>query len=968
MLKAIPEGLNSLYHRMLTGALTSVDSALCRDILPLVCISSRPLTLQELSALVPGLTDLSESDLRGVFTNCGSFLSVQSSNSGLVILTFVHESAREFLTEAAQQTLFPSGIAQQHRVVLKQALRNIKELRRNIFNLAFPAVRVEEIVYPDPDPLAKLRYSCLHWLDHAGYLQQHDEWQSSEDEVLTSLIRHDLLHWLEVLGLTGGLPQGTAGFQRLSKFYRKRPGPGSERLRDLVDSARRFILYNKTCIETVPLQVYASALLFYGHGGNDEIERCYRHELDWVTLYPKSSSITWEQLAQKFSSGYVPMSMAFSPDGELLVTGNSKYIVKDDSYEYCVEIWDVMASHRIQYIQMDTSVTAVTFCSDGKRICVILSSGVVQMLEVGSGLCIGGFTHHRPITEASFSPNSKLAALHMPQFYCEIVKADSGDVVQSIDGVKSLRFSPDSQRAVTRLSGDRVALWLIGSTTPLWTVSIPARHLCFFGGHNIAVRCWKDIITIRSVADGTEITSWPCHSSAGSMVWLRKGYSHLSWCGIDEMKVYDETGKLCIQSLPTTVEFQLSSQCEGDSLAYSIFTHSLAWAGDSWIWYWDLQMSRPEFIHDNTPEASSRRATELLFSADDTGYTQLAALIGSRIQLRRLRDGEVIDTHVDSRPISPEYAFSPDGKKLAVWDYGHFWVRDTRTGATTPEEHIVQLRGPLSFSPDSHYVALPCGDSGVQLWDLEEQKVTHTIAQPASIVAFSHDNQRLAIAYCGHIEVWTVSPLERTHTMDVDYDPLREDRASTNFMLAAFSPDDQLLAIATYGCVSVWALGDTEPRWEFPWNSDDMSQHRSIALSSDHSKVAVTYDFRVWVWYLGYADTTQALYIEIPHKTRSCRFSADGKRLLVNGGAVLIPSLTDENDEELKRAQDEITYQGLGLSDDCVWITKDGDKVLYLPEEYRPQDHPRESWSGEIAFTESMVAIGTGRIHILRFL
>ncbi|KAM0550289.1 hypothetical protein ACHAPJ_008959 [Fusarium lateritium] len=255
ILEAIPPGLNDLYQRMFTGALASADGHLCKEILPLVSVASRPLTLDELRALVPGVGELSDAELRGVIANCGSFLGIQGDNYNSAFVAFIHESAREYLTDVAQTTTFPAGISHQHRIIFRQALLNIKELTRNIYGLPSPGTSIDEIQTPVPDPLSRLRYSCHHWLDHADHIQQHENWETCDDQAIESFICNDLLHWIEVLSLTERLPEGTAVFQRLSRFYRTNSRSNSQQATKLVEEARRFILYNKFGIEIAPLQV-----------------------------------------------------------------------------------------------------------------------------------------------------------------------------------------------------------------------------------------------------------------------------------------------------------------------------------------------------------------------------------------------------------------------------------------------------------------------------------------------------------------------------------------------------------------------------------------------------------------------------------------------------------------------------------------------------------------------------------------
>lgn len=974
-LEAIPKGLNGLYQRMLTGALESVDGRLCREILPLVCIASRPLTLDELRALVPALDKLSDSDLRGVVANCGSFLSVQGGDSSSAILTFIHESAREYLTDEAQRTTFPHGIPHQHRLVLQRALVNIKELARNMYHLPFHGANVNDIELPVPDPLSKLRYSCLHWLDHADYLQEQQDWQLSEDEVVESFICSDLLHWLEALSIMSSMPQGTAGFQKLSKFYRSSARPKSQQVERLVEEARRFILYNKECIEMAPLQAYASAILFSPQHGMSEIKRHYQYELDWVALHPTASGATWSQLIQELpSGGHVPMCMDFSHDGRFLVTGDAKYIAESNTIEHCVEIWDVLASHRILSLQVDDWIRKVAFSRDGNEVLVVMSNGIVQRLEADSGRCVGNYTHPSQIRAAFFSPENRFLALDISGESLDIVEVDTEKIIQSIDDVVELSFSPDNLQLATWQWKDfvaTVALWHIGSEKPVWKVQIDANSLAFFGNDRVAVRCNDDRITIRATTDGSEIHTMPCHPGAGSITWLGTGLSYMCWCSSDNtIKIYDDTGLNLVKALPTTNQSLYSMEHDGGRYTFSPATHSLAWAGHAAIRLWDLKMSTlPDNIDEESDEILSDPVAALAFSPSTSNKALLASGSISHVTLWTLNSGKVSKLHRLSSSNRPDFIFSPDGKRLVASEInGFFQAWNTASGMVCGERHFVGLNGSPCFSPDGETLALALGTYGVSVWSFEKQDVIETISQPADQVLFSHDGQRLAFAYHGHVEVWNVSPFRRLHTLDVDYDPPQRFTA-TAFMFIAFSPDDGSLAVATNHHVHVWSVGDTEPRFRVPWIYKARTQWRSVALSPDGNFVAVAVDRRVWIWHLGHPVATPPLEFELPHKTKTCRFDDDSTRLFVDGGALVLPLAVCVADENWPEAHDKLVFHGYGLSEDCVWITKDNQKVLYLPQEFRPRDHPSTSWSDEVAFMGSTVAIGTqsGRVHFLRF-
>lgn len=684
--------------------------------------------------------------------------------------------------------------------------------------------------------------------------------------------------------------------------------------------------------------------------------------MDQITLHPKSSTVTWTQLAQKFSGGFGPRAMAFSPDGASLVTAQCNYIARTNGHEHYVEIWDVMASHRTQYIPVDTWIETVAFSSDGKTALVVLISGVLLSFEASTGLAVGGLSYIQSGYGASLSPNGSYCALAPKHHYRDIIETETGRSVLTIPNLISLRFSPNSQQVVTWVSDDddEISLWHIGTATPLWIVKVDAQDLCFFGQDTIAVRCRDNVMSIRSALDGSEITSWLCNRGTGAMAWLHKGYSFMCWGGGDNtLKVYDETGKTCIQSLPATMQSVPTLEHEGGRFAYSVSTNCVAWAGNSGIWYWDLGIPGPAAIDDNTRKLGSTSASELLFYDQGDDNALLVYWAGSELQLQRLCKGRVVHSLTATCDYRPEFEFSPDGKTLVACDVtGIFQTWDTNTGLGPPKQCMHSLRRPLRFSPDSRYVALPLGRHGLHVWDLHEQRVISELAQHTEEAVFSNNSQSMAVAHEGNIEIWTIVPLNLTCTFEVAYNP-PEGYAKATFMLMAFSIDDHAMAIATNGVVTIWELGDAKPRWLLQWDFEGWPQRSSIAMSEDRSKLALTIDSRAMIWCLERSGTVapEPLQVIIPHKTRWCRFSTDGSHLFVQGGKIMLSS-------------DEMTYNGLGVSEDRSWIMRDRYRLLYLPEEYRPRDHPATSWVEEVAFTENLVAMatGSGRVHILRFL
>lgn len=124
----------------------------------------RPITLAELSSLIKSL-DNNPADTKLINRAIGfygSFLTVRDSR-----IYVIHQLAKDYLSGKAALTIFPSGSATVHGSIFARSLQAMSAtLRRNIYDLYPPGLPINKIKAPDPDPLAVIQYSCVHWVDH----------------------------------------------------------------------------------------------------------------------------------------------------------------------------------------------------------------------------------------------------------------------------------------------------------------------------------------------------------------------------------------------------------------------------------------------------------------------------------------------------------------------------------------------------------------------------------------------------------------------------------------------------------------------------------------------------------------------------------------------------------------------------------------------------------------------------------
>jgi archaellum biogenesis ATPase FlaH len=208
ILSAFPPGLDTLYMRMIKQISTSRIAKLCKSILAVVSVTYRPITIDELPSFVdmPPRSSGNYKALAEIIRQCGSFLTLRNRT-----VSFVHQSAKDFLINKAVDIVFPSGMADIHYAVFSRSLQVLRTvLRRDVYSLRAPGITIDQVEQPDPDPLAAVRYSCLYWVDHLLECQSREETikDLKDSGPLYSFLRQYFLYWLEALSLLKSVSEG----------------------------------------------------------------------------------------------------------------------------------------------------------------------------------------------------------------------------------------------------------------------------------------------------------------------------------------------------------------------------------------------------------------------------------------------------------------------------------------------------------------------------------------------------------------------------------------------------------------------------------------------------------------------------------------------------------------------------------------------------------------------------------------
>ncbi|KAK5991625.1 Vegetative incompatibility protein HET-E-1 [Cladobotryum mycophilum] len=346
-------------------------------ILAVVSVVHRPISLSELETLVemPPRSSGNDKALKEIVGHCGSFLTLQERT-----VSFVHQSAKDFLLKKACHEIFPSGQEKVHHDIFSRSLRALyATLRRDIYSLGAPGYHIDQVRQPDPDPLVAVRYSCVYWIDHLHACSPSENTKDDlkEGGLIYEFLRHHFLHWLEALSLLHGISKGILSIARLRDLLGEQI-PESQVL-SLVQDAMRFIFRHGWVIKHTPLQAYVSALIFSPEQSKLQTI-CKDEEPPWILSKPVIE-VDWDACLQTLEGHNNSVnSVVFSPDGQRLASGSGDNTVK---------IWDTNSGACLQTLEgHNNSVKSVMFSLDGQRLASGSDDSTVKIWDTNSGACL----------------------------------------------------------------------------------------------------------------------------------------------------------------------------------------------------------------------------------------------------------------------------------------------------------------------------------------------------------------------------------------------------------------------------------------------------------------------------------------------------------------------------------------------------------------------------------------------------
>lgn len=183
-----------------------------------VALVFRPLTLSELGAVIPLSEDLccNVEALEDIARRSGSFLSVRGEKSEDKIVSFVHQSARDYIVKQAKDIIFPEGLPLEHQRLARACMQRLCEpdiLHKNMLQVQRAGTRRTELdrAYVDTHLSAKATYTCVFWAAHSLASEQ----ALRDGDHVHAFLQRYFLYWFETLSWLGKAFDATSYMMQL---------------------------------------------------------------------------------------------------------------------------------------------------------------------------------------------------------------------------------------------------------------------------------------------------------------------------------------------------------------------------------------------------------------------------------------------------------------------------------------------------------------------------------------------------------------------------------------------------------------------------------------------------------------------------------------------------------------------------------------------------------------------------------
>ncbi|MBE9062996.1 NB-ARC domain-containing protein [cf. Phormidesmis sp. LEGE 11477] len=391
-------------------------------------------------------------------------------------------------------------------------------------------------------------------------------------------------------------------------------------------------------------------------------------------------------------SGWIP-SIKFSPSGRLVASGSTDHKVK---------LWDVETGECLSTFDgHQNEVWAIAFSPDGKMVASGSDDYSVKLWEVCSGTCIN--TLVQPLSHAvavAFSPDGKVLATGGSDHKIRLFSVKSNQCFDILDGhkgqVRSVAYSPDGTKLVSSSEDSCIKLWDLKTNKCLST-------FCGHSHHTFSV----------------------CFDSTGRRL--------VSGSSDQTVKLWDVVSGKCLRTFSGHTDVVVS-------VAFSACDRLIvSGSRDQSVRTWCVEEDEcVELLQGN-----SNQFNAVAFSAD--GQTVATGGQDRKLRLWSVETGNQVKVFDGNKGAIRTISFSSDGQTIATGSTDKLiklWNTETAFPVRTLQGHKGSIQS-VTFSPNGQILASGSDDASIRLWNVKTGKTIHVLNKHKAAI-FS-----LAFSPCG---------------------------------------------------------------------------------------------------------------------------------------------------------------------------------------------------------------------------
>ncbi len=574
-----------------------------------------------------------------------------------------------------------------------------------------------------------------------------------------------------------------------------------------------------------------------GYGGGNLLNLCCHLQID-LTSYDFSHLTIRQAYLQKVNLHRVNfayadfgnsvftqafgniLSVAFSPNGELLATGDANNQVR---------FWRVANGQLLLTCQGHTDwVRSVVFSAEGQTLVSGSDDQTMRLWDVNTGRCLKILAGHASrVASVGLSFDGRTLASSSEDGMVRLWDAQTGQCCKTLQGhtkqVWTVAFSPDGYTVASGSEDQTIRLWdistgeclktLAGHTNWVWSVIFsPDGCTLASGSHDQTTKLW-DISTGQCLKTLQGHTNW-----VWSVAFSPDGQTLATGSEDQTIRLWNISTGQCLKTLQGHINriWSVAFSPDGRTLASG--------SDDLTLKLWDVSIEQCL----KTLQGHSKKIYSVAFTPDG----QILASSGDEpvVRLWDVNTGQCCQTLAGHSSRVESVAFSPDGRTLASGGEDQtvrLWDAQTGQCLKVLQGHTKQVWS-VRFSPDGGTVASSSEDQTVRLWDISTGQCCKILEGhsnwvwsiaygPSAGYANSPDVCLLASAsYDQTLKLWDVSTGQLLRTL----------QGHTNSVLAvayapsagyASSSDSHLLASGGYDkSIKLWDIrtGECLKTWQ----------------------------------------------------------------------------------------------------------------------------------------------------------